>query len=81
MNPDVDDRLDPFANSRQIREIAEDFDIPVFDFPEILKSHPNPISLSYPVGQHLTTEGQRLLGDFVGNELIRAGLFPDEFRR
>ena len=79
-NPHEARGMDPFAFSHQIKSIGNRHGVPVFDFLERLANYTDPASLYYPVDGHLTPTGQRLLGQFVAEELSSAGILPKTYR-
>jgi hypothetical protein len=68
--------FDPYHFSRHFHSIGNQLSLPVVDFIDFLASHPNPLSLYFPLDGHLNPEGQRLLGEFMADEFIRQNIFP-----
>jgi hypothetical protein len=62
--------LDPHALLGPLATIAREHGIPVVDALGILDKHPRPEDLYYPLDGHPTAEGDRLLGESMGNFLL-----------
>jgi lysophospholipase L1-like esterase len=69
--------FDPYHFSRHFHSIGNELSVPVVDFIDFLASHTNPLSLYFPLDGHLNPEGQKLLGEFLGNEFIRQNIFSN----
>jgi hypothetical protein len=67
-----------FFDRDDVLAIVHNLGIPVIDFHEVLKKHPNPLSLTPFLGTHYNAEGYKLVSEFIVSQLRKDGLIPRE---
>lgn len=61
--------FDPEEFGNRVKEMGRRIEAPVVDFLDELKRHPQPEKYYFPVDGHLTPAGQRLLGNYLAQQL------------
>jgi hypothetical protein len=66
-----------FFDRDDVLAIVHKLGIPVIDFHEILRKHPDPLSLVPFLGAHYNSEGYRLVSEFIVSKLKEDGLLAE----
>jgi hypothetical protein len=66
-----------FFDRDDVLDIVHKIGIPVIDFHEVLKKHPDPLSLVPFLGAHYNAEGYKLVSELIVNRLKEDGLLAE----
>ena len=67
-----------FFDRDDVLAIVNKLGIPLIDFHEVLKKHPDPLSLSPFLGAHYNAQGYKLVSEFIVSQLRKDGLISRE---